>query len=505
MGNTSCHATRPRESDFAMTRMPSVIVIGAGMSGLCMAVTLRRAGITDFTVLEKASDVGGTWRDNTYPGLRCDVPSTFYQYFFDRNPDWSHFFSAGDEIQGYFRGVVDRFALREHIELDTEVTGAEFADGKWRVRTADGRTREADFLISASGVLHHPVVPDIPGLDSFDGAWFHTARWDHSVSLADKRVGVVGTGSTGVQIVSELAGSVPKLSLFQRTPQWVLPVPNWRNDRVTRALRRKFPALTRLEYRLVEGIFSILVAAVTRQGWQRTMISKLCEMNLRTVRDQDLRRKLTPDYQAMCKRLVMSPSFYRAVQRPGVDVITERIDHVEPRGVVTTDGVLHEVDVLALATGFDSHAYLRPVELVGPTGRTLSEAWAEGPRAYRTVALPEFPNLFLLMGPHSPVGNFSLVPIAEVQADFAISWIRAWQRGEYTTAAPTSQATDEYNARLREAMPNTVWATGCQSWYLGKDGLPEVWPWSPHRHARMLRDRHADEFVVDTAQDGVWR
>jgi cation diffusion facilitator CzcD-associated flavoprotein CzcO len=483
-----------------MTRMPSVIVIGAGMSGICMAVKLKRAGITDVTVLEKAADVGGTWRDNTYPGLRCDVPSAFYQFSFDRNPDWSHFFSAGDEIQDYFRGAVDRFGLREHIELNTEVSGAEFTDGRWRVHTADGRTREADFVISASGVLHHPVKPDIAGLDTFEGAVFHTARWDHSVPLDSKRVGVVGTGSTGVQIVSELAGTVPKLLMFQRTPQWVLPVPNWRNDPLTRALRRRFPVVTGLEYRAVEAIFTLLLAALIRPGWQRRLISRLCELNLRTVRDPELRAKLTPDYQPMCKRLVMSPNFYRAVQRPGVQVVSERIDHVQPRGVVTADGVLHEVDVLALATGFDAHAYLRPVELTGPQGHRLSEVWAAGPRAYRTVALPEFPNFFMLMGPHSPVGNFSLVPIAEVQADFAVSWIQAWQRGEFTAAAPSAEATERYNAKLRAAMPNTVWATGCQSWYLGKDGLPEVWPWSPHRHAKMLRDRHVAEFEVDQAE-----
>lgn len=484
-----------------MARTPTVIVIGAGMSGICAAVKLKRAGITDFTVLEKAKDVGGTWRDNTYPGLRCDVPSAFYQYTFDRNPDWSHFFSAGAEIHDYFRGAVDRFGLAQHIRLGVEVTSAEFTGGRWRVHTDDGVTRDADFLISASGVLHHPVTPGIPGLDTFAGAAFHSARWDHSVPLAGRRVAVVGTGSTGVQIVTALAGKLGELMLFQRTAQWVLPVPNWRNDPLTRGLRRRFPALTRLEYRVVEAIFMVFVAGLIRPGWQRQLISKVCELNLRTVRDRALRRKLTPDYRPMCKRLVLSPGFYRAVQRRGVRVITERIDHVEPRGVVTTDGTLHEVDVLVLATGFDSHAYLRPVELTGPNGHKLSEVWQDGPKAYRTVALPEFPNFFMLMGPHSPVGNFSLVPIAEVQADYAISWIESWQRGEFNSAAPVRQATERYNAELRAAMPNTVWATGCDSWYLGKDGLPEVWPFSPHRHAQMLREQHAAEFAFDQASD----
>jgi cation diffusion facilitator CzcD-associated flavoprotein CzcO len=474
-----------------------VVVIGAGMSGICMAAKLKAAGITDFTVLEKADDVGGTWRDNRYPGLRCDVPSAFYQYRFARNPHWTHFFSEGAEIHRYFRGAVDEFGLREHLQLGTEVTSAEFVDGRWRVHTSTGEVLEADFLISATGVLHHPVQPDIPGMDSFAGAAFHSARWDHSVSLRGRRVAVVGTGSTGVQIVTELAGKVPELRLFQRTAQWVLPVPNWRNDPLTRALRAAVPGVTATEYELVKAVFTLFVAAITKPGWQRRLISAVCERNLRTVRDPELRRKLTPDYRPMCKRLVLSGGFYRAVQRPGVEVVTERIDRVEPRGVVTADGRLHEVDVLVWATGFDAHAYLRPVELTGPTGRTLSEAWRDGPRAYRTVALPEFPNFFLLMGPHSPVGNFSLVPIAEVQADYVLRWIQSWREGWFSAAAPTQAATEHYNSELRSAMPNTVWTTGCNSWYLGKDGLPEVWPWSPGRHAAMLRDPHTAEFDLD--------
>ncbi|WP_317493827.1 NAD(P)/FAD-dependent oxidoreductase [Haloechinothrix sp. LS1_15] len=479
-----------------MPRDPSVIVIGAGMSGIGLAVKLKHAGITDVTVLEKADDIGGTWRDNTYPGLKCDVPSAFYQFWFDRNPDWSHFFSHGAEIHRYFRDVVDRHRLWPHIHLGTEVTSATFSENRWRVTTADGAVREADFLVSATGVLHRPVVPDIPGRDAFTGAAFHSARWDHSIPLAGKRVGVIGTGSTGMQIVTALAGEVGELTLFQRTPQWVLPIPNWRNGRVTRRLRCSVPGATALEYRLVRAIFGIFVAALIRPGWQRRAVSAACRAYLRTVGDPELRRKLTPDYQPMCKRLVICSGFYRAVQHPDVHLAAEGIERIEPSGVATTDGRHHELDVLVFATGFDSHAYLRPVELTGPDGRTLSQEWAGGARAYRTVALPGFPNFFMLMGPHSPVGNFSLIPVAEVQADYVIAWIQRWRRGEFTAAAPTAEATDTYNAWLRAAMPDTVWTTGCDSWYLGPDGTPEVWPLSPQRHAAMLRQPHTDEFTV---------
>lgn len=234
--------------------------------------------------------------------------------------------------------------------------------------------------------------------------------------------------------------------------------------------------------------------AVVQPGWQRRLISAVCRWNLRTVRDPELRRKLTPDYQPMCKRLIASSGFYRAVQQPNVELVTDGITRVEPGGVRTRDGVLHELDVLVLATGFDAHAYVRPMQLTGVDGVDIDDAWRDGPRAYRTVALPGFPNFFMLMGPHSPFGNYSLVAIAEVQARYAMRCIDAWRTGAIDAVAPTAEATDEFNQQMRAAMPNTVWVTGCQSWYLGKDGLPELWPWTPEKHRAMLREPDLTEF-----------
>lgn len=478
-------------------RSPSVIVIGAGMSGICMAIKLKQAGVTDVTVLEKADEIGGTWRDNTYPGLTCDVPSSFYQYSFAMNPDWSQMFSGRREIHDYFERTTDAFEVREHVHCGEAVVAADFVDERWRVNTTAGTVREADFLISATGVLHHPQVPDVAGLETFEGAAFHSSRWDHSVPLRGRRVAVVGSGSTGVQIVSELGGEASQVLMFQRTAQWILPLPNRRVGRTTRLLLRNLPVLPAMQYRANKRIFELFASAVTRPGWQRRMIGGLCRLHLRAVRDPDLRRKLTPPDQPMCKRLVMSSKFYRVVQRPDVDVVTEGIDHVEPGGIVTTDGAFHAVDVIAFATGFDAHAYLRPIELTGPDGRTLSEAWRDGPRAYRTVALPGFPNFFMLMGPHSPIGNFSLVSVAEAQVDYVLRWIESWRAGTFTTAAPSQEATDRFNLDLREAMPETVWVTGCSSWYLGQDGLPEVWPWTPQEHEAMLQEVDRSHFEVD--------
>jgi cation diffusion facilitator CzcD-associated flavoprotein CzcO len=473
-----------------------VAIIGAGMSGICMGVKLQRAGIGDFTIFEKERDLGGTWRDNTYPGLVCDVPSRFYQFSFDLNPGWTHRFSPGPEIWRYFDRVADRHDLRRRIRFNTEVLEATHDGAAWHLRTSDGAEHEVDFLISATGVLHHPRRPLIEGLDSFGGAIFHSARWDHQVPLDGRRVGVLGTGSTGVQIVTALAGRAKPLVLFQRTAQWILPYPNRRYTRLTRALHRRFPALDRLSLRLTQRYFEWFSRALTEPGVRRRVVGAACRLNLRTVRDPRLRRRLTPDYQPMCKRLVVSSGFYKAVQRDDVEVVDTAIERVEPGGVRTRDGVLHQLDVLVLATGFDAHAYLRPLALTGPDGRTLDEAWAAGPRSYRTVALPGFPNFFMLIGPQSPVGNYPLTAIAETQADYAISWIRRWAAGEIERVSPRADAAARFEVERREAMPGTVWVTGCQSWYLGADGVPEIWPWVPDRHREMLAEPREDEFEL---------
>ena len=469
------------------------------MSGLCLAVKLQQAGIDSYTIYEKATEVGGTWRENRYPGLSCDVPSRYYSYSFEPNPDWTHWMSPGWEIQRYFQGVADRYDLRRHIEFGVEVKHARFRDGRWRIELSDGRSAEADVLVSACGILHHPRVPEIEGAHTFAGAMFHSARWQHDVPLAGRRVGVVGTGSTGVQIVCGLAGKAARLELFQRTAQWIYPAPNPRYSRASRWLLRRFPQLNRVGYRFWQHyVHHSLGRAAVEPGFQRWVMSASCRLHLRTIRDPALRRALTPDTHPMCKRLVVSGRFYRAIQQPHVALVTEAIERIEPAGIRTRDGVLHELDVIVLATGFDAHAYLRPIELEGPGGVTLEEAWRDGPRAYRTVALPGFPNFFMMMGPHSPVGNQSLVTIAESQAEYIVRWAELLRDGRIAAAAPRADATDRFNAEMRAAMPNTIWTSGCNSWYLGKDGNPELWPWRPERHLEMLREPALEEFELHT-------
>lgn len=478
-------------------RTPRVAIIGAGQSGIGMGVRLRRAGIDSFRIFEMSDGIGGTWHANTYPGLFCDVPSRSYQYRFAPNPDWSRLFSSGSEIRAYVIRVAREHELERHISFRTEVSAVRWEHDAWRLRTSTGEEDAFDFVITAAGALVRPRAPEIPGLDSFAGARFHSAEWDHSVALAGRRIGVIGTGSTGMQLTRALAPIAGHFELYQRTPQWVLPLINTRYGSIGRWVMRRWPQANLWAYRIwrlvTEGTFGI---AVVRDGWQRRMINFACRTHLKLLRDPDLRRRMTPDYPPGCKRLVMGGGFYQQFRRPNVALVDTPIDHVEERGIVTADGVMHELDVLVTATGFVTNTYVLPVEFVGPGGQRLTEVWTPQPFAYRTVATPGFPNVFMLIGPHSPFGNQSLFTISETQADFAMGWIERWRRGEFATVQPTHAATEQFNRDLHDAIPNTIWTAGCSSWYLGADGTPEMWPWPAAEHQRMLAEPEPEHWSL---------
>jgi cation diffusion facilitator CzcD-associated flavoprotein CzcO len=480
-------------------RSPSVAVVGAGLTGICAAIKLREAGIRDLTIYEKAPSVGGSWFYNRYPGLQCDVPSRVYSYTFAPNPDWSALNAPRDELWRYLEWVVDEFALRERIRFGSEVVSAEFEGAQWRIRTSTGETRTVDFLITATGILHHPRHPAIAGLETFAGDVFHSAEWDDSVPLSGRRVAVVGTGSTGVQLVGALAGVAGELRHFVRTPQWIFPLPNRRYSRLTRFALRRWPVLNQVAYKSMRLAFaSVFDRAMIHKGWQRNLVHSLCRWHLRlAVRDAELRSRLTPAYEPMCKRLVMSMAYYPAIKREHVDVVTEPIDHIEPGGIVTADGSLHELDALILATGFHSQAYMRPMALVGEDGITLDQLWSGDPYAYDTVALPHFPNFFMLCGPHYPSANQSWFEGAEIQADYVAKWVRLYMDGVYDLAAPTEAATQRFRDQVREAYPGeAAWATGCASWYMGREGIPMIWPWRQNRYRQMLSEPRVEDFEL---------
>lgn len=460
-----------------------IVIIGAGMAGILSAIQLRKAGYSNFIIYEKADTLGGTWRANTYPGLACDVPAHLYTYSFEPNPDWSHVFAPGPEIRAYFENVAKKYKVLDQVCFGEEVSSCEFIKGKWQIRTRSGRTDEADVVIAATGVLHHPNRPDVLGLATFRGACFHSAEWDHRVKLDGKRVGVIGTGSTAIQITSALVNRVSKFNLFQRTAQWVLKMENTPYTAAERAAFAQDPnKIHEVREKLGSFFDNFSAAVINADSPQMREIEEACLANLeQTVLDAVLREKLRPNYRAACKRLIMSPDFYEAIQHPNAELVVSEIDTIEPAGVRTKDGVLHELDVLVLATGFRADRFIRPAVVRGRGGVDLDKVWEDHPVAYLSIAVPDFPNFFMLNGPNGPVGNFSLIRIAEQQLHYILQLLEKLRSGECREISPRHAAAAEFERARAEAAKQSIWATGCKSWYLDKHGVPASWPWSTTR------------------------
>ena len=478
-------------------RQPAIAVIGAGMSGIAAVVKLRRAGYTDLTVFEKTDRVGGTWRENTYPGLSCDVPSHWYSFTFAPNPDWTHRFSYGPEIQAYMEKVACDFGVTELVRFRTAVTNLVYDAPIWRLTTGQGEELEFDVVIAATGILHRPAFPDIEGLDSFAGDSFHSARWDHSVELAGRRVGIIGTGSTSAQIVGAITDEVSEMHVFQRTPQWMVPLPQKAYSRFWRRVRHLLPPLQRLTYWLfMRAMVRTFGMATVGDEKMQARISRLCLKNLEeNVPDPELRAKLTPDYQAACKRLIFCSDFYPAISQSHAHLVTEPIERITPEGVQTADGELHELDVLVLATGFDPGAFILPTQVTGEDGRDLASFWDGAPRAHRAVAVPGFPNFWMLEGPTGPVGNLSLITITEYQLDYVVDMLDRMREDGLAAIAVREQAFSEYNQAMGEAIGDTVWVTGgCTSWYMDKTGKPNLYPWPPQQYLHEMRHPDFAEF-----------
>ena len=403
-----------------------VVVIGAGMSGILCGVRLQEEGIGDFTIYEKGERAGGTWRENTYPGLSCDIPSHVYSYSFEPNPNWSRQFSPGAEILDYMESTADKYGVTPFIRFGEEVTRCEYDGEKWQLETASGVKDEADIVLSATGVLHHPSYPDIEGLDDFTGEMFHSARWNHDFDWRGKRVGVIGTGSTAIQIVGAMVDEVEHLSLFQRTAQWVMPQENPEFSEEEKKNFREHPEVMKGLYDDLSDLFGRVFAnaVIDADSEELKLIEQKCQDNLENnVHDPDLRRRLTPDYRATCKRLVISGEFYDAIQKPSAELVDAGIEGIEDRGIRTRDDKLHELDCIVLATGFNAHQFMRPMQVVGRDGIRLDDVWKRTTPAYRSVSMPGFPNFFMLIGPNSPVGNFSLIEVAETQLNYVMQLI----------------------------------------------------------------------------------
>ncbi|WP_077035810.1 NAD(P)/FAD-dependent oxidoreductase [Pelomonas sp. KK5] len=477
-----------------------IAVIGAGMAGILAAIRLKEAGKHEVVVYEKAARIGGTWRENSYPGLNCDVPAHAYTYSFAPHAEWSSFLAPGPEIQQYFEGVVDRHGVRPLIRFNSEITRCEWTDGRWQLETADGQRDTVDVLIAATGVLHHINLPQIPGLDSFAGHAFHTARWDHSVQLDGQRVGIIGNGSTGVQIVSALAGRAARVSHIQRTPQWIMPMPNEPYTEAQKAAFRADPKLID-EIRYGEPYMGLVrrftdaVADPTSPAMAEIEAYVLGNLE-QSIADPALKEKLRPDYRAACKRLIYSPDYYQKVQRDDVEVVVGGIERIEPAGVRMRDGSLVELDVLALATGFKADRFIRPAVVSGRDGADLDAFWGGTPSAYLGISMPDFPNLFMLNGPTGPVGNFSLIDIAERQWGYVDQLLAQLEQGACREISVSRATMADYDQRRIAAAKTTVFGSGCRSWYLDATGVPTSWPWNYDAFAEATATARLDEYEL---------
>ncbi|MCB2088599.1 MAG: NAD(P)/FAD-dependent oxidoreductase [Sphingomonadaceae bacterium] len=456
-------------------------IIGAGMSGILAAIKLRQAGHDHVTVYEKADRIGGTWRDNVYPGLSCDVPAHNYSFSFALNPEWSGYHASGPEIQAYFEKVVDDFGIRPLIRFNSEITAARWDGTRWQLEFADGTHTEAEVVIAATGVLHHPKIPDIPGLESFAGKAMHTARWEPELDLSGKRIGIIGSGSTGVQMTTKLGLDGHQIVNFQRSPQWIMPIPDYEYSEEELENFRNNPgaieALRNDDF-YWNGVYRFNEGLVNPDSDAMQEIETYCLQNLESVTDPVLREKLRPDYRAACKRLIYSSHYYEAAQLPNVETVVCGIDTVEPGGIRDREGTFHELDILALATGYHADRFMRPMVVEGTDGIDLETAWATRCSAYMAISIPHFPNLFMLNGPTSPVGNFSLIEVAEIQWTYVEQLIRPIAAGNATAVVASDSAFAAYEDKRIAAARGTIFASGCTSWYLDAEGVPMTWPWS---------------------------
>jgi cation diffusion facilitator CzcD-associated flavoprotein CzcO len=454
-------------------------VVGGGFGGVGAAVMLKREGYEDVTVFEKGERVGGVWQHNTYPGAACDIPSHLYEYSFAPNR-WSRRYAPQVEIQAYVEGVARHFDVLDKVRTATEVKSAAWDEerGKWRLETSSG-PHEADLLITACGQLSVPTVPPIEGLESFEGPAFHTAAWRHDVDLSGKRVAVVGSGCSAIQVVPAIQPEVAQLDVYQRSPGWTLPKMDFEYSARTHALFRRFPALRRLDRTSVFAFQEFAAAALTHKRWLLPALRTIGRRQINAaISDPELRRKVTPSDEFGCKRIMLTDEWYPTLTEPNVELVAERIDSVTAVGIRDTTGVERPTDAIILATGFASHDFVAPMEISGRDGRTLAEEWGEVARAYLGLSVPGFPNMFLLYGPNTNGGSGSVVNTLECGIGHVLAALREMENARAGRIEVRPEVAEDFDRELRAALAKTVWHSGCSNWYVDENGNdPSNWPW----------------------------
>jgi cation diffusion facilitator CzcD-associated flavoprotein CzcO len=464
----------------APTRRTFALIVGSGFSGLAMAIALKKAGLDDLVILERGDAIGGTWRDNTYPGCACDVPSHLYSFSFELNPRWSRSYATQPEIRAYMEHCTDKYDVRRHVELHQNVTACDFDEttGEWTVTTARGDTFVSTIVVLAVGGLSNPAFPNIAGRETFAGPSFHSAQWRHDVDLAGQRVGVIGTGASAVQFVPKIAPIVKELTLFQRTPPWVLPRPDRAFTEAEMARFARFPAVQRL-YR--SGLYTMHEAVLAAfVGDQRLLLpaQRRAKRHMESaVRDPARREQLLPRYTMGCKRVLTSNEYYPALARENVSIETHAITSIDESSVHTRDGGRHEVDVLIWGTGFAVHEYLGGLPIRGVGGRSLHDGWTRGAEAYLGTTIAGFPNCFALLGPNVGLGHNSIIFMIEAQVKHAMDVIRRLRESGARWIDVRESTMRAFNDELQSRFRGSVWSTGCASWYLDENGKnTTIWP-----------------------------
>lgn len=480
----------------------AALVIGAGFTGLGTAIRLREAGIDDLVVLERADRVGGTWRDATYPGAACDIPSLLYSFSFAKNPDWSRVYSPSGEICAHIEDLAERFDLVKYIRFSTAVTRLEFdaGEGRWEVSTDGGTTYLARTVVVASGPLSEASLPTMRGIEDYQGTKIHSARWDHDYDFAGKDVAVIGTGASAIQIIPELVKTAGSVKVFQRTAGWVLPRLDVDTPGVAKEVFRRLPIAQQAAR---TALYLGHEAAATGLVWDTpvtSLIEQAGKLHLRlAVKDKWLRRQLTPDFRAGCKRMLMSSDYYPALQQDNCKLITWPIATLTEGGLRTSDGLEHALDAIVFATGYDVQLGGPPYPIVNGEGTVLQEHWAGYAQAYKSASVHGFPNLFFTCGPNSGPGHNSLLVYVQGQIAYAVAGIKAVLDRDLRVLDVRAEVQEAYNARIQRRLTRTTWLSGCTSWYLNADGSnTSMYPGFATQYLRQMNDFRLEDYEVSS-------
>jgi cation diffusion facilitator CzcD-associated flavoprotein CzcO len=479
--------------------------VGAGFGGIALGIRLLQAGIDSFRILEREDSIGGVWRDNVYPGLTCDIPSHLYSLSFEPNAEWSRRYASRDEILAYEERLVTKYGLGRHIQTGTEVTRADFQEGEavWRVTTGDGETIEADLVVCATGQLSRPAPAPLPGVDGFDGPVFHSSRWDRDVDLAGKRVAVVGTGASAIQIVPEIAGDVEQLFVFQRSAPWVVPKGDRTYSPLERRLFRRSRAFLRFVRRRQYWTYELLGWLLTQApaGMKQLFERQLLRTIEKEVADPELREMVTPSYPIGCKRVLVSDDWYPTLVRPDVELVTDAVTDVRADAIVTADGAERQVDAIVLATGFRTTEFLAPMEVTGLGGRDLNEAWRDGAEAYLGMTVTGFPNFFMLYGPNTNLGVGSILCVHESQIRYILDSLDELSRRGARYLDVRAEVQREFNDEIQEQLAESVWTAGCSNWYVTESGkVVNNWPGLSSQYDRLTRELDPDDYRMAGAR-----